>query len=264
MSKIAVFDSGIGGITVLALLHQLMPHEEYLYYADLDFIPYGEKSLIEIQNRMINVMTDLMHWGADMVVLACNTATSAAVHMLRKQYRSCHIIGMEPAVKPAMQNMDEGNYVVVTATDLTLKLQKLENLITKLQVQDKVVKLSLQKLVYFAEQDIFDGSLVERYIQDRLNQLDLNHLHALVLGCTHFIYFKPILKKFLPPNVCIVDGNLGTVHHAMSLISNSQILEKQLMGIHPTYLISGRKPSDIERKHLENAFVYAKRITRDI
>ncbi len=221
MTNIAVFDSGVGGLTLLAALRQVHPQANYLYYADLAHVPYGNKNPEEIKKYIDQMMQAVIPFQPDVLILACNTATSVAINSLRATYErpDFHIVGMEPAVKPAAHHKVEHNKrIVVTATDLTLKLEKLNDLINSLHIGDRIIKLSLQALVTFAEQGLFDGAEVEGYLKDVFKKTDWSEVQTLVLGCTHFIYFYPIIRRLLPANVAIIDGNSGTVRRVMSLI----------------------------------------------
>ena len=196
--KIGFFDSGIGGLTVL---HRAMKEMcgEFIYYADTDNVPYGEKSKEEIRVLSDNAVSFLKEQGAKVIVIACNTATSAAAGVLREKY-SFPIIGMEPAVKPAITDA-RGKRVLVTATPLTIKEDKLKRLIASQNAQDKVDLLPLPKLVGFAENLEFSSSAAEDYLREKLAAFDLTVYSKVVLGCTHFNYFKDSFKALLPDDV---------------------------------------------------------------
>ena len=144
------------------------------------------------------------------IVVACNTATSVAVRDMRKKY-SLPIIGMEPALKVALDTFP-GKKVLVAATAITVTGEKIRRLIERLHAQDLAELKALSKLVDFAERQEFNSADVENYLRAELSGVDFANFSSLVLGCTHFNYFKDTLRKILPPHVKILDGNSGTVN----------------------------------------------------
>ncbi|UGU14182.1 glutamate racemase [Sinomicrobium kalidii] len=232
---IAFFDSGAGGLTVLHEAIKKMPGEHYIYFGDSHNAPYGTKSREEIRELVFKAVDFLTAKGLKALVLACNTATSAAVAELREKY-DFPIIGMEPAVKPAIENSRE-HKVLVCATDLTLKEEKLNNLVRNLNAGDKVDYLSLQKLVMFAENFEFDGQQVTAYLKEKLAQADWSKYDSIVLGCTHFIFFREQIRRFIPARIRILDGNEGTVNNLMTKIDIRNSPEKKEI----QYYISGSR-----------------------
>ncbi|KJB86850.1 hypothetical protein AZ66_16365, partial [Paenibacillus sp. E194] len=146
---IAFFDSGIGGITVLAEAMKHMPHEQYLFYADTLHVPYGTKSQSEVMRHVHSAVEDIMQHNVKALVIACNTATSIAASELRRKY-DIPIIGMEPAVKPAVEmNRDNGKSVLVFATALTLSQNKYHTLISRIDEEHIVDSIPLPELVEY-------------------------------------------------------------------------------------------------------------------
>ena len=161
-------------------------------------------------------MKFLVKNGAKAVVVACNTATSVAIKELRANL-SVPIIGMEPAVKKAHDlSHDDALKTLVIATPVTVNGAKLKELITNLNAKDKTELLALPRLVNFAEKAEFESENVKSYLKDELGKFDLSKFDFLVLGCTHFNYFKDSLREILPPNVSIIDGNEGTIKRLIS------------------------------------------------
>jgi len=207
--SIGFFDSGIGGITVLYEAVKMLPHEDYIYYADTLNVPYGSKPKAEVQKYIFNAIEFISQQGVKAIVIACNTATSVAIEELRVKY-SIPIIGMEPAVKPAVEK-NKNKRILVTATALTLREEKLQNLITKLDNEHLVDLLPLPGLVQFAESFEFDEQKVLPYLKAQLTEYDLSDYETIVLGCTHFSFYKHMFRKLLPSDIDIIDGNIGTV-----------------------------------------------------
>ena len=213
---IALFDSGIGGLTVLHQALEILPYENYIYYADTDHVPYGTKTKEQIADHVNHAAEFLSQFDLKALVLACNTATSVVVKDLRNRY-DFPIIGMEPAVKPAITQSDKR--VLVCATERTLKEEKLHHLITDLDADTRVTLLPLQDLVQLAENSKFEYFEVHAILDRALGGIDWQDYEFLVLGCTHFLFFKEALSYYLPPWIKIIDGNAGTVSRLKSLIT---------------------------------------------
>lgn len=234
MGKIAFFDSGVGGLTALHEAVQRLPHEHFIYYGDSLNAPYGTRSAPEICRLVSDAVQILAAHDLKALVLACNTATSVAVADLRKTY-TFPILGMEPAVKLAVKKSSEKR-ILITATDRTLQEEKLKNLVAGLNVYDRVDFLSLQNLVLYAEHFRFDTPEVQAYLEQKISSVDWTRYDALVLGCTHFIYFRRQIEKLLPPGVQVLDGNQGTVSHLLTKINLNPETEKGSV----EYYISGK------------------------
>mgnify|MGYP000912208427 CR=1 FL=1 len=208
--RIALFDSGYGGLTVLSHARRVLPSEEFIFYADRDHVPYGTKSVPAVRGFVRTAFRFLIEQQrADAVVVACNTATSVAVDEMRRLY-DVPIIGMEPAVKKALTR-DAEHRVLVTATPITVHGEKLKRLISSCDPNGLVDLLALPQLVEFAERQEFVSSAVEAYLRDAFAPYHFANYSAIVLGCTHFNYFKDTLRRILPKTVGFVDGSEGTV-----------------------------------------------------
>lgn len=210
--KIAFFDSGIGGLSVLAEALRRFSGAEFLYFADEDHVPYGTKSRAEIVRLSLDAVGFLVAHGADAVVVACNTATSAAISELRGAF-SVPVIGMEPAVKLAADSFGARPTLLI-ATPLTIAGEKLARLVGRLECE--TWSLPLPCLVEFAQDLEFDSPAVRAYLREELGKFELERLGSLVLGCTHFNYFKDVLREILPPQVHIIDGIDGTLNRLAS------------------------------------------------
>ena len=210
--KIAFFDSGIGGLSVLAEALRRFSEAEFLYFADEDHVPYGTKSRAEIVRLSLDAVGFLVSRGADAVVVACNTATSAAISELRGAF-SVPVIGMEPAVKLAADSFGARPTLLI-ATPLTIAGEKLARLVGRLECE--TWSLPLPRLVEFAQDLEFGSPAVRAYLREELAKFELERLGSLVLGCTHFNYFKDVLREILPSHVRIIDGIDGTLNRLAS------------------------------------------------
>lgn len=243
--SIAFFDSGIGGITVLHEALKMLPSEDYIYFADTLNAPYGTKSREEVRTLVFNAVDFIVSLGVSAVVIACNTATSVAVEDLRRRY-AIPIIGMEPAVKPAVEKTGgTQKRVLVTATPLTLKEEKLKNLIDRIDNEHIVDLLPLPGLVTFAETFEFRENVVSEYLKNEFAAYELNRYGTIVLGCTHFIFFRNILKKIIPENIDIIDGNTGTINHLKKVLDDKEKLKSGKGKI--KWYCSGTPVEDVKR-----------------
>jgi len=215
--KIGIMDSGLGGLTVLKECLQRLPAHEYVYYADSLYAPYGNKTPAEVLRLTANVVEKLVELGAEMIVLACNTATSAAAEVLRAQY-DIPIIGMEPAIKPALAAAGIKR-VLVTATELTLKQPKFRNLIDTLDASLRVDYLPLTQLVNFAETGDFSRETVMPYLQEKFANICPAEYGSIVLGCTHFPLFRAYFAELFSETTTILDGTVGTTKRIQEFIT---------------------------------------------
>lgn len=209
MRNIGIFDSGIGGITLLHQAMALLPGENYIFYADTDHVPYGTKSRETVLGYVDEVLRFMTNHDCKAVVIACNTATAVAAEAMREKYR-IPIIGIEPAVKPAVGE-SKGKRVLVVATPLTIRDDRFRSLVARVDYAHLVDLLPLPGLVEFAEDGEFESDAEFAYLQRELSAYDLEQYGELVLGCTHFNYFKDSFRRLLPPQVRLIDGSEGTI-----------------------------------------------------
>lgn len=216
--RVGFFDSGVGGITVLSEAMNMLPDLNYLYYADTANVPYGVKDRETVRQYIFSAVEFIASQGVDALVVACNTATSIAIDDLRRKY-DFPILGMEPAVKPAVEKSD-GKRVLVLATSLTLRESKFQKLTGRVDIKHIVDPLPLPGLVEFAEKFVFDEEAVMPYLKNEFSRYDMNRYGAVVLGCTHFLFYKNIIRKLLPEETAIIDGNRGTVNHLKDVLKS--------------------------------------------
>ena len=204
---IGVFDSGQGGLTVLSRLVDLMPNEDYVFYGDSANAPYGVKSKEEVYQLAKRVVDELIDkHQVKAVMIACNTATSAAADRLRREY-SLPIIGIEPAVKPAAEE-NPGRQVVAMATPLTLEQDKFNQLVAECVEPGQVVKVPAPKLVELIEKGKTDSPAIYQYLEELLAPY-AGKAAGVVLGCTHFPFAKQAIQEILGPQAKVYDGAIG-------------------------------------------------------
>lgn len=220
---IAVFDSGMGGISVLKELIKVLPNENFIYYGDTANAPYGVKSADEVRALTFSVYEKLRARGIKAFVIACNTATSVAVALLRDKYPEDIIIGVEPALKPAATCCEHPS-VAVLATPLTLKEEKFAALMGKYSQNARVIPFACPGLVEFVERGEIEGEKIEAFLSELLSPLKRENLNAVVLGCTHYPFVKEHICRALGNNILIFDGSIGTSLQTKRRLENAQVL----------------------------------------
>jgi glutamate racemase len=236
--NIGIFDSGIGGMTLLHQALVSLPEEHYIFYADTDHVPYGTKTREQVVSYVDTVMEFMNEHECEAVVIACNTATAVAAALMREKY-DFPIIGIEPAVKPAV-NDSNGKRVLVVATPLTVREEKLHNLLSRVDNEHLVDLLPLPRLVEFAERGEFNSSQVHEYLSQELSLFELDNYGELVLGCTHFNYFKDSFRKLLPNHVKLIDGSVGTINQLARVLNFSIHNTPYIDDENVEYFYSGR------------------------
>ena len=225
-SPIAVVGSGVGGITVLRKLYKLMPNEDYIYFGDSANAPYGIKTKEEIKELTVKACEALMERGAKAVVIACNTATSAAAAYLREKYPDFTFIGLEPALKPAALS-GENPRVLVLATPLTLKEEKFDKLMARFEGQAEFIKLPAPELVRFIESGNLDSPEEIAYLEKILAPYAGNKVDAVVLGCTHFPFAERAILKILGDKVKVFEGSEGASKYCRLCLEEKDLLNEE-------------------------------------
>lgn len=214
--KIGVFDSGIGGTSVLSAIKELLPNEEYYYLADSKNCPYGEKSDDELYKIVKNNVKFLKAWGAKIIVIACNTATTRCIEKLREEFKDLPFVGTEPAVKLAAKS--DAKRILVLATPGTIHSERLETLVQENQKLGQIIDLlacpGLADTIEFnLEKD--ESKIIEKL--DELLKDQSKDYDSIVLGCTHYSLIKPLIQKFFP-FAKLVDGNKGIARRVKDLV----------------------------------------------
>ncbi len=203
---IGVFDSGVGGLSVLRHVQEMLPFERLLYVADSAYMPYGSQSPESVRERSRLITRFFIDTGAKAVVVACNTATAAAIEALRREF-SLPIIGMEPAVKPAVESTKSG-VIGVLATSGTLASEKFTRLVQRFDSHARVVFQPGEGLVEQVEAGELDSDKTRALLQSCLMPLLEHGVDTLVLGCTHYPFLTPVIRDIVGENVVILDtGN---------------------------------------------------------
>jgi glutamate racemase len=200
---IGVFDSGVGGLSVLHHIRQTLPDERLIYIADSGHVPYGDKSPAYIEQRSLTLTRFLIGQGADAIVIACNTATAAAVASLRSQF-SIPIVGMEPAVKPAVAATQSG-VVGVLATIGTLESARFAALLERYGEEVEIITQGCPGLVEQVERGELNSARTRELIECYTAPLMARGADTLILGCTHYPFLTPLLREIVGNNIVLVD-----------------------------------------------------------
>lgn len=218
---IGIFDSGLGGISVLKELKKHMKEENFIYFGDSAFAPYGTRRKEEIIQRCLFICDFFVKRNVKAIVIACNTATSVAASVLRSRY-DIPIIGMEPALKPAAHDKHKQN-IVVMATPLTLKEKKFEHLMSHYSSDNKIIKMPCPELVNIVENDELDNKpKVMNQLYAYYRDINLKTIDSIVLGCTHFVFYRKYFDEHFA-HINIIDGNIGTSNHLKHILEERNL-----------------------------------------
>lgn len=219
---IGIFDSGFGGLSVLKEIVKVLPEERYVYYADSAHCPYGEKSREYIIDRSRDITRLLLDKGAGLIVVACNTATAAAIKTLRAEWPGVPFVGMEPAVKPAALHTRSG-VIGVLATAGTLKGGNYLDLREKYSDSVKVVEHVGRGFVELVEKGIFDGPEVEKTVRAAVEPLLAEGADTIVLGCTHYPFLEPVIRRIAGPDVEIINPAPAVARQTAKVLADTAI-----------------------------------------
>lgn len=223
---IAVIDSGVGGISVLRELVRIMPRENYIYFGDSKNAPYGSKSKGEVLSLTRKNLAYLKERGIKALVIACNTATSAAAKVLREENPELIIVGIEPAIKPASEICEKPR-VLVMATGLTLREEKFKSLVNRFSGKGEFIPLPCHGLVELIEKGDCESDEIDEYLTRLFAPYKDKKIDGVVLGCTHYPHVKAAIAKHFSPDVKIIDGGEGTARHTRKKLEEAGLLRDE-------------------------------------
>lgn len=203
-STIGVFDSGVGGLSVLRAMRQLMPEEPVIYFADQGHVPYGPRSLEQVRDFSEAITRFLLGRGAKLIVVACNTASAAALHYLRETFPSVPFVGMEPAVKPAAEYTQSG-VVGVLATPATFQGALYASVVERFANGVQVLQHTCPGLVEQVEKGNLHGEQTRAILEDSLRFMLDRGIDTVVLGCTHYPFVIPLIEQIVGDSVRVID-----------------------------------------------------------
>lgn len=236
-APIGVFDSGVGGLSVLHDIRAVLPNEHLLYVADSGHVPYGAKSQNYIQTRSVLITHFLLNQGAQAIVIACNTATAAAASLLRTRF-DVPIIGMEPAVKPAAAATRSG-VVGVLATVGTLKSAQFAGLLARFGSGIEVVTQSCPGLPEQVEAGDLDGALTRDMVTRYTTPLIERGADTIVLGCTHYPFLRPLIADIVGPDVALIDTGAAVARQLQRVLEDRVLLTATTTPGHERFWTSG-------------------------
>ena len=222
-APIAFFDSGLGGISVLRETVKTLPLENYLYFGDSLHAPYGTKTPQEVVELTMQAAQQLLEAGVKALVVACNTATAAAIRPLRKAYPGMAIVGTEPAIKPAVER-HPGGRILMMATAMTVKEEKFQKLKAQYDDQAQIIPIACSGLMEYVEQGILRGPEVEGYLLDKLEPYLKVPIDAIVLGCTHYPFLRAAIRRIVGRRPEIIDGSFGIAKQLQRRLEEQKLL----------------------------------------
>ncbi len=237
-AAIGVFDSGVGGISILKEIRRLLPGENLLYLADSAHCPYGTKPVPEIRARSLAVTAFLVESGVKAVVVACNSASVAGLDQVREAYPQIPIVGVEPALKPA-HGLTRNGRIGVLATSLTLKGDRFSVLVERFGADVQVYTQPAPGLVELVENGELDTPVVEELLHQYLDPLLKKQIDTLVLGCTHYPFLWGTIQKICGPNVTVIDTGLAVAKQTVRVLGQYRILNPEISGGKEAFYTSG-------------------------
>ena len=220
---VGAFDSGVGGISVLKAMVRELPHEKFIYYGDSANAPYGDKEDEQVRQLASNVVDRMVDDGVKAIVIACNTATSAAKETVRAAHPELPILGVEPALKPALKANMPGD-ILVMATRMTLRRDSYKQLVREYgwMSDDRIVQLPCPGLSDLVETGDLDGKPMRDYLENLLAPYAGN-VGSVVLGCTHYPFVREQIRRIVG-DVPFFDGGQGTAHHLRHRLEENGLL----------------------------------------
>ncbi len=221
-APIGVMDSGVGGLSVLREIHRQLPAESLLYVADSAHLPYGDKTPAFVRQRVNCIAESLIDLGAKALVVACNTATAAAVESLRERF-AVPVIGMEPGVKPAVLGSKRG-VVGILATEGMVQSNRMRELVQRFAKEVEVVIQPCPGLVEQVERHALHSPETSRLLQGYLAPILERKADTLVLGCTHYPFLQPLIEQLVGPKVTVINTAAAVARHLQYRLAESALL----------------------------------------
>jgi glutamate racemase len=203
-APIGIFDSGVGGLSVLGAIKQLLPDEDIVYIADQDHVPYGTRSKDQVRNYAVGITRFLLGEGVKLIVVACNTASAAALFHLRSAFPQTPFVGMEPAVKPAAEGTQSG-VVGVLATPATFQGELYTSVVERFANGVDIVQDTCPGLVTQIENGELDSSETRKILENGLHPMIEKGIDRVVMGCTHYSFVIPLIQEMVGPQVEVID-----------------------------------------------------------
>jgi len=238
MQPIGIFDSGVGGLSILLHIARMLPQEDLLYFADTAHCPYGAKSMPHIQKLSEGIVHFLLEQGAKIIVVACNTASAAALHYLRAKFPEVPFVGMVPAVKPAISSTQTG-IIGVLATKTTFQGELFADVVSRFAEGVEIIPQVCPSLVERVECGDLDSPRVERLLRRYLEPLMAKGADTIVLGCTHYPFLIPAIRRIVGEEVNIVEPGVAIARQTARLLARYELAKTDPRGGRRFYVTSG-------------------------
>ncbi len=222
-SSIGIFDSGVGGISVLRAIRELMPAESVIYFGDQGHIPYGPRSMEQIQSFSEAITCFLLEQGVKIIVVACNAASAAALKYLRQKFLDIQIVGMEPAIKPAAEQTHTGK-VGVLATPATFQGVLYASVVERFANGVELFQDACPGLVQQIERGMLHGKETRRILENALLPMLEKNIDTVVLGCTHYPFVIPLIQRIVGENVRVIDPAPAVARRTERLLEAGDML----------------------------------------
>lgn len=217
-NAIGIFDSGVGGLSVLREIRQQIPKTPIIYFGDQYHVPYGLRKLEEVYALSEVATQFLLNLGARIIVVACNTASAAALYPLREKFPNIPFVGMEPAVKPAAENTHTGN-VGVLATPATFQGKLYNSVVERFAKNVKIYQNTCFGLVQEIEKGNFQGVETRKILEDAIFPMLEHEIDTIVLGCTHYPFVIPLIKEIVGPGIAVIDPAPAIARQTSKILS---------------------------------------------
>ncbi len=224
-APIGVFDSGVGGLSVLKEIRLQMPNESVLYFGDQGHVPYGQRGLDEVRMFSEQITRFLLGLGSKLIVVACNTASAAALQPLRRAFPATSFVGMEPAVKPAAESTHSG-VVGVLATPATFQGALYASVVERFASGVKILQDTCPGLVGQIENGELDSDVTREILEKALRPMLEQGIDTVVLGCTHYPFVIPVIKQIVGPEVRVIDPAPAVARQAARLLEMAGLREE--------------------------------------
>ncbi|HHZ16763.1 MAG TPA: glutamate racemase [Peptococcaceae bacterium] len=222
-APLGVFDSGVGGLTVVKEILRQLPHESVFYFGDTAHVPYGSRSPEELQGFAFKITEYLVAQGCKMIIIACNTSTSLAYELLKEKFPVPMIGVIEPAVDKAL-SMTQNNCIGVLATEATINSQSYQTMLRSKRPRVEVYPQACPAFVPLIEKGIVDGPELEKVAEEYLTPLLEKRIDTLILGCTHYPFLEPVLRQITGSGVVQIDPAAETVRRAKKMLQELALL----------------------------------------
>jgi len=242
MANIGVFDSGVGGLWILKHLREELPGYNYVFFGDQAHVPYGERKLDEIKDFSERITNFLIGKGCKIIVIACNTASAAALHYLRQKFPDIIFVGMEPAVKPAVESTITGK-VGVLATPATFQGELYNSVVERFAHDTEIFKDTCLGLVEQIEKGEFESEKTKEILRKAITPMLIEGIDTIVLGCTHYPFVIPAIREIVGNEIKIIDPTKAIVKRVAVLAEEHGVLGEK--GDKKTEILTSSKKEDI-------------------